>query len=149
MTETPSEDPRPAYLDENPYAGQGPVLLEIGEDTGALIVSAPVDLIGREIEIHPFGATPQHDPDHPHDHRHDHHHDPHRDHHHGHAHAHRHRAPHVAVIPRELPNGSTGQFAVFPDLDPGPYTLWLLPDGPSIGVAVAAGAITEAEWPPA
>lgn len=36
---------------ENPHAGQGPVLLEIGEDVGALVLTAPATLEGTEIEI--------------------------------------------------------------------------------------------------
>src|SRR3954454_24429166 len=39
---------------ENPHAGQGMVVLDIGGDVGALVVSAPY-LIGSEIEICPAG----------------------------------------------------------------------------------------------
>ena len=110
-------------------------MLEIGVDTGALILSAPVELVGREIEIHAFGRAVTV----PHSHRlgeshHDHH--------------HHHHAPHVAVIPRPLPNGQTATCAVFPDVEPGVYTLWLLPDGPSMPVHVKAGEVTTANWLP-
>ena len=35
---------------ENPHAGQGPVLLDIGEDVGAVVVTMPPDLDGIEVE---------------------------------------------------------------------------------------------------
>jgi hypothetical protein len=38
---------------ENQWAGQGPVLLDIGGDVGALIVTTPSGLCGAEIEIRP------------------------------------------------------------------------------------------------
>ncbi len=131
----------PAYLAENPHAGQGPVMLEIGADTGALILSAPVELVDREIEIHPFGRALSQlaGRSHQHSHRHSHGHD------HGHTH---HHAPHVAVIPRALPNGKSVNCGVFPDLEPGVYTLWLLPEGPSMPVVIGAGEVTTAEWLP-
>lgn len=150
---TESTEPPAAYLAENPHAGQGPVMLEIGVDTGALIVSAPVDLVGREIEIHSFGPAHSHTPgqpphdhgdDHGDDHGHGHHHD---DHAHGADQEHPH-APHVAVIPRALPNGTTVHCALFPDLAPGRYTLWLLPKGPAMPVVVRAGEVTTADWNP-
>lgn len=40
---------------ENPHAGQGPVLLDIGHDAGALIITAPAALAGIEIEVRPIG----------------------------------------------------------------------------------------------
>lgn len=141
MSEAAMNQPsEPAYLAENPHAGQGPVMLEIGEDTGALILSAPVELVDREIEIRPFGRArarvPHH---HPHDHAHPH------DHTHPHAQDQPH-SPHVAVIPRALPNGGTVNCAVFPDLQPGVYTLWLMPSGPSMPVVVSAGQVSTASW---
>ena len=36
---------------ENPHAGQGPVVLDIGEDVGALVVAMPETMAGVEIEI--------------------------------------------------------------------------------------------------
>ncbi len=38
---------------ENPWAGNGSVLLDIGGDVGALIVTMPEGLEGREVEIRP------------------------------------------------------------------------------------------------
>jgi len=149
---TDATEPPAPYLSENPHAGRGPVMLEIGVDTGALIVSAPVDLVGREIEIHSFGRArshapgqlahhhgqPEPEPQHEHEHA------------HGHGADHEHpSAPHVAVIPRTLPNGGTVHCAVFPDLAPGRYTLWLLPEGPAMPVVVRAGEVTTTDWSPA
>ena len=42
---------------ENPYAGQGPVLLDIGGDVGALVVVMPAPSEGLEVELRPSGAT--------------------------------------------------------------------------------------------
>jgi hypothetical protein len=38
---------------ENPYAGQGSVLLDIGGDVGALVVEMPEALVGQEVDIWP------------------------------------------------------------------------------------------------
>lgn len=57
---------------ENPHAGQGAVLLDIGGDIGALVVTMPEDMVDVEVEIRADGAPP-----------HTHH-------------------PHVAVVPRPL-----------------------------------------------
>jgi hypothetical protein len=35
---------------ENPYAGQGAVLLDIGDDIGALVVEMPRAMVGVEVE---------------------------------------------------------------------------------------------------
>jgi hypothetical protein len=126
---------------ENPHAGQGAVVLDIGGDVGALIVSAPEALLGAEIEICPAGRRSG-PPDEGGDWwdgqwRHDHHH-----HHHGHA-----AWPHVAVLARPSPVG-TEPAAVFPGLREGDYDLWLAPDGPTVlTVSVRGGAVTTAAWP--
>ncbi len=53
-------------VNENPYAGQGAVLLDIGGDVGALVVLMPAELTGEEVEIRPAHG---HDDDgHDHDH---------------------------------------------------------------------------------
>lgn len=41
--------------DHNHIAGQGAVLLDIGDDVGAVIVRMPAHLAAAEIEICPFG----------------------------------------------------------------------------------------------
>ena len=43
------------HHDENPHAGQGSVLLDIGGDIGALVVVAPEWMLGHEVEIAPAG----------------------------------------------------------------------------------------------
>jgi hypothetical protein len=49
--------------DHNRHAGQGPVMLDIGGDVGALIVTTPASLAGEEIEIRPLGRpAPAHLP---------------------------------------------------------------------------------------
>lgn len=44
---------------ENPFAGQGAVLLDIGDDIGALVVAMPAAMLDVEIEIRPVGADMQ------------------------------------------------------------------------------------------
>ena len=45
-------------MEDNTHAGQGPVVLDIGGDIGALVVSMPSDMEGIEIEVSPAGARP-------------------------------------------------------------------------------------------
>ena len=61
--------------EDNSHAGQGAVVLDIGGDIGALIVSMPSEMEGIEIEICPAGSRPA-----------------------GHV-------PHVAVVGRPTANG--------------------------------------------
>jgi hypothetical protein len=63
-------------MEDNAHAGQGAVVLDIGGDIGALIVSMPAEMEGIEIEICPAGDRPA-----------------------GHV-------PHVAVIGRPTDNGT-------------------------------------------
>ena len=42
---------------ENPHAGQGPVVLDIGGDVGALVVAMPETMADVEIEIRSVGAS--------------------------------------------------------------------------------------------
>jgi ABC-type Zn2+ transport system substrate-binding protein/surface adhesin len=131
-------------VSENPYAGQGSVLLDIGGDIGALVVRMPAELDGLEVEIN---RLDQHLHDHhrpiaDHDHRHDH-----AD---GHDHSHPagvHR-PHVAVVARPAPSGVVHSL-VFPELTEGRYELYLRPAGPvKLTVTVRGGKVTEVDWPP-
>jgi hypothetical protein len=139
----------------NATAGQGPVLLDIGGDIGALIVAMPAALDGIEIEIRPVGE-PAHDR---HGHAHgvdhdDHHHDDHHhddlhhddDHHHTHAGSEPH-LQHVAVVAR--PAGSTMvHSAVFAGLSEGVYELYERLGGTvQLRATVHGGAVTEAAWP--
>jgi hypothetical protein len=115
---------RAANLAENPYAGQGSVLLDIGDDVGAVVLHLPAELEGAEVEYHREGQAPL-----------AHHHD-------GHAHTH---APHVAVVGRPAPAG-VAYTAVIPELASGRYVL-TLPDRTELRVEVAGGEVTETRWP--
>ena len=68
---------------ENPFAGQGSVLLDIGDEIGALVVAMPANMEGEEVEIRPLHALPPLE--------HGHHHEG------GHMHH-----PHVAVVNRPV-----------------------------------------------
>ncbi len=121
---------RAANLAENPYAGQGSVLLDIGGDVGAVILYLPGAWEGAEVEYRRHGEPDAHHHDHGHEHGH----------HHGHEHRHRHR-PHVAVVGR--PAGDRIAYsAVFPELVAGRYVL-SLPDGSEIDIDVEGGVVTE------
>ena len=123
---------------ENPHAGQGPVVVDIGGDVGALVVVMPDDTIDLEVEIVPTGTAHQHD----HGHDHDHHES---GHHHDHAGVH---PPHVAVVPRPVPSGGTVASLVFGALTAGTYDLYLRPSGPvQLTAEVVGGTVTEARWP--
>jgi hypothetical protein len=125
---------RAANLAENPYAGQGSVLLDIGGDVGAVVLHLPAAFEGAEVAYRREGEPPA--TDHPHDHPHGHSHD--------HAGAQPH-APHVAVVGR--PAGDRVAYtAVVPELASGHYVL-TLPDASELPVDVAGGAVTELHWP--
>lgn len=120
---------------ENPDAGQGSVLLDIGGDVGALVVTMPVDQVGHEVEILADGEEPSGpDADHGHDH--------------GHGHGHGHGAPrHVAVVRRPVLGGELPAL-VFPDLVEGTYRL--VPKGSTavvLEVTVRGGEVTTLDWP--
>jgi hypothetical protein len=121
---------------ENPYAGQGAVLLDIGDDVGAVVVTMPAAMLGEEIEIRPLdGAEPGH--------RHDHH-----AHQHDHAHGHQHgHLPHVAVVDRPV-GGERVPSLVFPEVVEGRYGL-CHKGSPTVLLAleVRGGEVTTADWP--
>jgi hypothetical protein len=129
---------------ENPHAGQGAVVLDIGGDVGALIVSTPAHLAGVEIEICPAGARGR-VPD-------EgagwwagtwraHHHDQASDHEHGPA------WPHVGVLRRAL-GGVDQCAAVFPGLRAGRYDLWIKPDhSTALTASVVGGQVSTVQWP--
>ena len=56
--------------EDTSHAGQGAVLLNIGGDVGALVVTMPAAMEGIEVEIRPVGAADA-APDAAHDHIHD------------------------------------------------------------------------------
>ena len=127
---------------ENPHAGQGMVVLDIGGDVGALVVNTPAALAGAELEICPAGRR-EHPPDEggtwwqgewrsEHGHAPGHHHHP-----HGPA------WPHVSVLAR--PGGHHA--AVFPGLRAGRYEVWRRPGDPTaLVVDVAGGWVTTVAW---
>lgn len=46
--------------EDHSLAGLGPVLLDIGDDVGALLVHLPAAMVGDEIEVARAGSAPQH-----------------------------------------------------------------------------------------
>ena len=102
---------------ENPFAGQGSVLLDIGDDIGALVVSMPASMVGVEVEVRPAGADVD-----------------------GHY-------PHVAVVARPVGEDvvpslvygdlTEGSYELY-EKGGGPVRL---------RATVAGGSVTEAEWP--
>ena len=120
---------------ENPFAGQGSVLLDIGGDVGALVVTMPSDLEGVEVEIAPeaeLDQTASRSHDHDHDHA------------GGQAHgAHR---PHVAVVNRPVGTEMVASL-VFPELVEGRYGLY--EKGTTdvrLIVEVRGGEVATANW---
>jgi hypothetical protein len=102
---------------ENPHAGQGAVLLDIGGDIGALVVTMPESMLGEEVEVVTAFDPPAH-----------------------------HR-PHVAVVPRPGPSGTVpslvfpelveGSYALVPKGT----------DDVRLRVDVRGGEVTTAAWP--
>ena len=130
---------------ENPDAGQGPVLLDIGGDVGALIVTMPAETEGLEVEIRPHGATAAKGADgHEQEHTHS----------HGHTHSHSHDTspghdhapspfPHVAVVGRQTPGG-VHYSLVYPSLVAGDYELCPMPgDDIVLTATVVGGEVTQ------
>ena len=117
---------------ENAHAGQGSVLLDIGGDVGALVVTMPAEMEGVEVEIRPLGA-----PDLP-------------AHEHGHGHGHAHGAghhPHVEVVLRPTAEGAVPSL-VFPELVEGRYELYVKETHDvELLVDVTGGEASTADWP--
>jgi hypothetical protein len=102
---------------ENPFAGQGSVLLDIGEDIGAVVVEMPARLEGVEVEIRPAEDGPSQ----------------------GHH-------PHVAVVSRPVEGGQLPSL-VFPEVRTGTYGLYVVhEDVRRLTVTVAGGEVTSAQW---
>ncbi|WP_299050412.1 hypothetical protein [uncultured Nocardioides sp.] len=127
---------------ENPHAGTGSVLLDIGGDVGALVVNMPAHTTGDEVEIHPEGtdlvALRAHDAEHAAGSG---------DHGHGHGHGHGPHHDHVAVVVRPTPRGPRPSL-VYPEVTQGRYVL--VPKGSDTAVLVAevtGGMVTELDWP--
>jgi hypothetical protein len=103
---------------ENPFAGQGAVLLDIGGDVGALVVAMPRGMVGEEVEVVTGDEAPGH-----------------------------HR-PHVAVVERPVAGGGTQPSLVFPELREGSYALVPKgTDDVRLVVDVRGGEVCSAVWP--
>jgi hypothetical protein len=106
------------HCEDLSYAGQGAVLVDIGDEVGALVVHMPAAMAGEEIEICPAAAdrTAEH-------------------------------RPHVAVLPRPVGNG-VAYSAVFPALTAGHYHLYRKPDGPvRLTASVTCAHVSDVCWP--
>jgi hypothetical protein len=122
-------------MSENPFAGQGAVMLDIGGDVGALVVTMPSSMVGAEIEIAPVGEI-RHEHEHEHSHG------------RGHGHGHTHRV-HVAVVDRPVSEGSQSSL-VFPELVEGSYELFDKgADDVLLTAEITGGQVTLLEWPEA
>lgn len=111
-------------MSENPHAGQGSVLLDIGGDVGALVVEMPAQLVGVEVEIRPVGRGVPSSA--------------------GRAEGHH---QHVAVVARPGPSGPIPSL-VFPQLTQGRYAL-CHKGGEEVEMTaeVVGGRVTQEFWP--
>ena len=124
MTAT-HEHPHAHPHEDNSHAGQGMVVLDIGDDIGALVVTMPAAMLGEEIEV--VTRPGHHRPGH---------------------HRPGHHRPHVAVVDRPVAGGGSLPSLVFPELVEGSYAL--VPKGTDdvhLVVAVRGGEVTTAAWP--
>ena len=103
---------------ENPYAGQGSVLLDIGGDVGALVVRTHPGMLGTEVEIRPAG---------------------------GHHHQLHHHLPHVAVVNRPV-GGALVPSLVYAEVVEGRYELCVKgTHDVLLTVDVTGGSVTTAD----
>ena len=118
MTAGSAVEARPPDSPENPHAGQGCVLLDIGGDIGAVVVTAPASMVGVEVEIAPEGTA------------------------FGHGHL-----AHVAVVRRPVQGGEVPAL-VFGELTAGRYALAEKGTSDvRLLVDVRGGEVTSLEWP--
>lgn len=152
-------------MEDNSHAGQGPVVLDIGGDIGALILAMPATLVGVEIEARPvagaakatydaavaassdfvrFAGTEDAHAVSDHSNADHHHHSP----VHSHSHSHGSALVHVAVLERPAEGGGVFYSAVFGELEDGDYELYVRPDGPvRLRCTVRGGEVTTQAWP--
>jgi hypothetical protein len=112
---------------ENPFAGQGSVLLDIGGDVGALVVTMPRAMVDTQVEIRPAGVAHRHP---------------------GHAHHDGGHLAHVAVVERPVADGTIPSL-VFGELTAGRYDLFAKGDADHVvlTVDVRGGEVAGATWP--
>jgi hypothetical protein len=127
-------------VDDNSHAGQGPVMLDIGGDIGAIVIAASAALAGQEIEARPISGAAKETFDRADNEFHDH-----GD---GHGeHSHHPALVHVGVVGRPA-NGELHYSAVFGELQDGVYEFYLRPDGPvRLTATVRGGEVSSEAWP--
>jgi hypothetical protein len=109
-------------MSENPFAGQGAVMLDIGDDVGALVVEMPREMLGAEIEIRPAADGAE-------------------------GGERRTHYPHVAVVERPSPLGLMPSL-VFGELRAGTYHLHGKDADEVLATATIRGnSVTELTWP--
>ena len=142
LSEQQAADALAHVREHNPHAGQGSVLLDIGDGVGALVVRMPEAMLGQEVEIE--SEDPRVTAELVHLYAHDHG----DDHGHGHDHGSGHARPHVAVVPRPLPGGGQVACLVFGSLPAGRYTLHEK-GSPAVAMSVDVpdGGVLETAWP--
>ena len=134
-------DPLEHVRAHNPHAGQGAVMLDIGDGVGALMVAMPTSWISREVDIEADDPEVAHAMAHAAALEHGHGHD-------DHGHGHGHHRPHVAVLPRPVPGGGEVPSLVFPALEEGSYRLFEKgSDVVAMTAVVVGGRVTTLEWP--
>jgi hypothetical protein len=107
-------------VSEHHNAGQGPVLLDIGGNVGAIVLDMPSGLLGSEIEIRPVGAHDESAP-----------------------------LRHVGVVDRSA-GGPPRPTAVFAEVEAGEYELYVRPFGDvEVRASVRGGEVTRRSWPSA
>jgi len=104
-------------------------VLDIGGDTGALILYTDAEYDGREIEVSPIDQDDHED-------------EPAHDHHHAHEHGYR---THTAIHERRV-GGSVTYAGIYPELKAGTYRIWA--DDPSLPdrVTILGGEVAEIDW---
>jgi hypothetical protein len=107
-----------AHEPHNVAAGQGPVMVDVDADTGALVLLAPAWMAGSEIEISPVADDGTPGP-----------------------------RQHVAVLARRV-DRQVVYAAVYPSLTAGRWQLWSPDHGgPVLAVDVPGGRVVQARWP--
>jgi hypothetical protein len=129
MTRKHPDPPRAANLAENPHAGQGPVLLDIEDDIGAIVLHLTAALEGAEVEIEPAEHHGEHERVQG-----------------SHDHGHERDRPHVAVVGRPVAHG-LAYTAVFPELHANRYALSVTGQPGHLVIDVRGGEVSEARWP--